>query len=638
MISAYAREMDSLKPQNKVEWENKSIIENSPLLEVKNVSNDNVKILIVGYSPTGGGHTTRILNVVEYALNQGSLPVGSQVYFHIPPRWESTARPALLKNIANRLVSAGVQVKVTESDKPVYGYLDEKTGSSNDPKILKRIALHPLRDKKQFGKNLFLKNYFPQHHLPHKNEIRHYAKDDDLEILPRISATNLFENIIHISGHSKKNIWILSDMDPGLQKAAHLYDIPNVQRVDQQNHSLLLKKNDDDSNLSLANAILTKVLDAREANISHIALGGKNTLIDVLTMATTLGIDEKSTLTNRKATINKVIFPIAKLVNELPHDVINGCVLKGDNVNTPDDIEKIVYVYAHKKTNIVAEHICKQLAAKNCHYLNKAFIFCGKNAVPGYNSMHLAYLADADGITTAGAGTSGEFVYLHRESGTQSNLLILPIENHNEQETIANTLQLNFPDYILRLNLGEKLEHGGKIDELIERNNIKNNGIMSGSGKLMNAISASESYVKQTYDILFHNKEMDEEISALRNIQRKMYNDQDMKATRHYLKLYFQLTTYLAMDEIAFPIEILFKKKKNEKPAIIFNSAEEINFLFSDNNTIMALIDMSSEEKVNKLPLFYEVKKLMTQKTFPPSLDKINALNKSFGHYMTTGF
>lgn len=68
---------------------------------------------------------------------------------------------------------------------------------------------------------------------------------------------------------------------------------------------------------------------------------------------------------------------------------------------------------------------------KNSDYINKVFVFCGKNFIPGYNAMHLSYLVDADGITIAGAGTSGEFSYLHREGGAKSNLLILPIENHN---------------------------------------------------------------------------------------------------------------------------------------------------------------------------------------------------------------
>lgn len=39
-----------------------------------------------------------------------------------------------------------------------------------------------------------------------------------------------------------------------------------------------------------------------------------------------------------------------------------------------------------------------------------------------------------------------------------------------------------------------------------------------------------------------------------------MYNNQDMRSTRHYHKLYFQLATYISMDEVYFPMEVFSKK------------------------------------------------------------------------------
>lgn len=152
----------------------------------------------------------------------------------------------------------------------------------------------------------------------------------------------------------------------------------------------------------------------------------------------------------------------------------------------------------------------------------------------------------------------------------------------------------------------------------------------------MKAISAPESYVEQTHDILFSKINMDNKMIKFRNIQRKMYNDQDLKATRHFLKLYFQLTTQFSMEDVRFPVDIYFKK--DSPPVISFNKAEEINDLFSDNAKVMSLINMSAKEKVNQLPLFSEVKNLMTKNLFPPSTDEIKSLNEKFGHYMTTGF
>lgn len=627
--------MASLHQLSRTE-ENKVAIKNGLANNIKRVSNDGNKVLIAGYSPTGGGHTARTLNIIYHALKQGSLSAGDQVYFHVPPHWEGTQRPALLENLANKLVETGVQVRIAESDKPVYGYLNAKTGSSNDPEILRRIALHPLRDKERTERNSFLNRYFPQESLQQQKEIKNYTIGDEVENLPRMSASTLIENIIRVNGGNKDNIWVLSDMDPSLQKAAHKHSIPYEHRVDQQNHAILLKKTDEDSNLVLANAVLAKVLDARGANISHIALGEKNTLIEAWKTATVLGINEKSTLNDRKVIINNIIYQFAKSAENPLIDIANGCVLKGHGVNSPEDIENVIYVYAHKKTNIIAEHILNQLKMKNPDYINKLFVFCSKDSIPGYNAMHLAYLVDADGITTAGAGTSGEFAYLHREGGAKSSLLILPIENHNEQEAIAETLYLDFSDYVLRMNPGERLESGKKIDELVRRSSTNHSGTETDSGKLMKAISDAGSYVEQTHNILFSNIEMDDRMIKFWNIQRKMYNDQDMKATRHFLKLYFQLTTNFFMEDVRFPIDIFFKKC--ESPAIRFNNAEEINELFSNNTKIMDLISMSSKERVNQLPLFSEVKNLMTKNIFPPSADEINALNEKFGHYMTTGF
>ncbi len=81
--------MASVQQQNRVE-ENKAVIENNLVNNIKRVSNDGNKIIygnkiiIVGYSPTSGGHTARTLNVVEHALKQGSLSVGSQIYVQVP--------------------------------------------------------------------------------------------------------------------------------------------------------------------------------------------------------------------------------------------------------------------------------------------------------------------------------------------------------------------------------------------------------------------------------------------------------------------------------------------------------------------------------------------------------------------------
>lgn len=481
-----------------------------------------------------------------------------------------------------------------------------------------------------------MNEYFPPDVSSQGNAFKDYSGDIDIDSIPRISAFNLIKNIIQENKGGKDNIWILSDMDPGLQKAAQKHGIPAEHRVDQQNHAILLNENDVDSNVVLPNAVLAKVLDARGGMISHIALGGKNTLIDAHKTAVGLGIDAKTSLKERRNKINEVIFQSAKSLDNSELNTAGGYVLKGHQVSSPQDTDKVVYVYAHNKTSIIAKHVIKKLRDEDPAYSDKMYVFCGKNAIPGYNAMHLAYLTDADGITTAGAGTSGEFVWLHRHGGSEANLLILPIENHNEQEAIASCLHREFPENILRLNSGDSLESGKKIDDLVKRKRTVHSAENADSERLMNATGASGSYVQQTHDILFSHADISEEITNFMAIERKMYNNQDMKATRRYLKLYFQTTTTLSRSISPFPIEISFKM--NAGPVIIFNDAQEIKALFNDNTKMKNLINMSSETALNKLPLFEEVKQLMTTSDFPLHANDIEKLDTKFGHRMTTGF
>ncbi|MBP2199878.1 hypothetical protein [Pantoea cypripedii] len=592
---------------------------------------DMPKILVVGYSPTGGGHTARTLNIVEEALNSGSLPEGSLVFIHVPPVWEGTPRPQLLNALADKLLAKGVQVKFAESDKPVYGYLDAKTGGSDDPEILKRIALHPLRNDDQSGKNQFLKKYFSAgDKVKSAEHVENHTTGGKVENLKRISANDLMKSYA-----GNKNLHVLSDMDPALQKASYNTGVPSSKRVDQQNHAILLDPTNKNNN-QLSKSVLAKVLDARGGQISHIALGGKNTLREVLRAANKLGIDDKTSLKGGKAAINKVLFSAAKHPDTKVQDIVKGSVLIGQGVKAPDDINKVVYVYAHKKMPIIAEHIKQGINAGEKDYNDKAFVFCGKDATPGHNAMHLAYLADADGMTTSGAGTCGEFAYLHREAGAQSNLLILPIEGHNEQEAIADSLCQEFPNNMLRLSPGEKLEQGTKIDQLVARKQNTKNDSTKSYHDVIKAISQESTYVNQAHDILFGVNDMAGQDKIYQTIERGMYNDPDMKATRHYLKLYFQLESYLSQDVVQYPISIKFKEAG--APGVTFKNFNEVKDLLKDDGQLKNLLGMSDKVKVKELPMLEELRGLVTSTDSTSLSEKFKDLNVKMGHHMVTGF
>ncbi len=600
------------------------------------------QVLVVGYSPTGGGHTARTLNIVIEAVAQGTLEAGDTVIFYVPPHWEETPRPALLASVAGKLLEKNIRVKFVESEKPVYGYLDKKTGGSDDASILERISLHPLRNTQRNEKNDFLSHYFQVKTLQLElSNISDYQISDNVDDLLRMSANRLVENLIIQYG--KDNIKVLSDMDPALQKASCNHGIASENRLDQQNHAILLNTTDSSINLQMKKAVLAKVLGGRGENISHIGLGGKNTLKGTLSILNALSITGSNTIAQVKNIITEKVLSHAMNAEEAEKKFnesgFSG-VVKGSAVTSAVSVEKTVYIYAHKKTPIIGKHILSKIKSGDPDYSNKIFIFCGANAVGKLNAMHLAYLMDADGITTSGAGTSGEFVYLHKVAGARSNLLSLPIEGHNEQEAITDAL-FQYPstkDNMFRLGGREKLEEGRTIDALVKKKAFTAGDHIETYQKFITALSDTQTYVGQAHDILFNQTALDQEAENYQNIQRTMYKSVNLKGTRRYLKLVFQMFNYLTTSSNAFPMTIKFKESLH---GITFHSLVEAVTLLEDDNKLAAALGLTDSEAAASLPLIGLVRQLICSETdFSTHEGKstFKKLKESFGHYMTTGF
>ncbi|MCS2160977.1 hypothetical protein MUU47_07515 [Scandinavium sp. H11S7] len=205
--------------------------------------NPSAKFIVVGYSPTGGGHTGRLLNIIEMALEKKALQADSIVMFHIPCPWEGTPRSPLISALAKKLVEHNISVILAESDKSVYGYLNKDTGGSDDAAILKRMSHYPLRDTAA--------NVDDKNKITGLNECHYFQLGTDLTHLPLISAKQLMSSIAATLGQNilTERCYLLTDMDPGLQKAAAAVGIPGKLRLDQQNHAILLNLNDTQLNL-----------------------------------------------------------------------------------------------------------------------------------------------------------------------------------------------------------------------------------------------------------------------------------------------------------------------------------------------------------------------------------------------------
>ena len=364
------------------------------------------------------------------------------------------------------------------------------------------------------------------------------------------------------------------------------------------------------------------------------------------------------------------------------------------------EVKQIVYVYAHQKTDAIAKHIREKLGIEppgeaDPDYANKAFLFCGGQAVKGYNAMHLAYLAEADGVTTAGAGTTGEFAYLNK-AGNQSRLLVLPIEGHNEQGRNADVMAESFKDHVTVARTTSDIT--SKLDELMSKPApvLTQAPIVSESldtvsttpaptvvpevmhsaeaaptarsmEKELTALSHPETYVQQATDILFKGivHEVTSEMGKMKALEEKMRNDPLLKASRHYVKLVFQvfdqiqqnlerykLTEGDALESVEAPEDKFIIKYKKEGPGKEW-TLEGLKEVFSDNRKLYAELadlpaqfeaeapelDLGSRAAVlTVLESYEETLRTGKQKDIVPDVEKIEGIEKSIGDHMTTGF
>lgn len=596
------------------------------------------KLLIVGYSPTGGGHTGRLLQIIDHALQQDTLPKDSIVIFHAPPAWENVQRRGELQTLANKLASRGIHVLLTESTKPVYGYLDDKTGGSDDAKILERLASNPLRYRN--NRPALLPDI--SHRTRTLSPETFLSNILDINKLPVIESADLFSHLkkyLDIKTFQKR-IYVLTDMDYSLQKSAAKAGVPAIHRLDQQNHAILLDPKNSAMNLLPKYALLAKVLGGTFENISHISLGEKNTLSSVKSTADILRITSASGIREAHTKIIQLLqahaLPLNAVASALGSGALFAGVIAGSRCMANMALRNIVYVYAHKKSNLIAQHVLSKISQNDEHYSRRIFLFCGAKAVGNYNALHLAYLADADGITTAGAGTNGEFSYLHRNTPCKSRLLVLPIEGHNEQ--LANTRYLSSHaatrDFIYQLEVNEKLD--AALDKYVSTEpDVIDTSLTLAA--LIEAISSQETYVSKAHDILFRQLPLANDSQRLKNLEEKMNQSAVLKATRRYLKIVLQGMQALASSPTG-SISIWYSDKATNP--VHFASPWELGLMLENNKMLSNAIEIS-ETEMPELPLRQQVAKLFkdgSKNWNTLFINEMNVIKHRLGDIMITGF
>lgn len=611
--------------------------------------NEANKVLVVGYSPTGGGHTARTFSIIDQACNDHHIGKGDTVIFTCPPAWGSSQNREL-DNIVSRLSNRNINVILTASDKTVYGYLNPE-GSSNDPQIIANFAKYPKRE------------LTPHHDIIKagllwtnvSNQTNQKPIDIVIDSVSRhkitLSSKNLMQSLTKHVANDK--IFVLTDMDPYLQKAAIQSGIPKEHCLDQQNHAILFGTNPKRNEvLKYNNAYLAKVLCGYGGSVSHIGLGEKNSLQSAVSSAQILGVSDDPALITKKEVRNNFIQLLHEKGNKIslnePYHKNKPGVFWPNDLNK-EDVQQVVYVYAHNYTPTIGEHIRVKMLNKDPEYQNTVFLFCGANAIqsePGksYNAMHLAYVAGADGITTAGAGTNGEFAYLHKNADDTSHLLVIPIANHNEQEKNAESLKDQFGKLVLVSNANDI---GNKIDELVQQKSAVCDETMK---KFMDAILNSETYAKQASDLLFTlNQQNKDAFNHIKDLEIQMQKDPILRANRRYIKSVFQVMEHikekLNHQQDIFPITIQLQQKEQ---AIELKDMQSIVDFFNIENLRNILVHATQgaspeidEHTENEFLLHNHVYSLFHHcNDFKrvPTMTEISEVEEKIGNKLTTGF
>jgi len=599
--------------------------------------NRGAKVLVVGYSPTGGGHTGRLLNIIGHALEKGAFTSGCVVIFHVPPVWENIPRRAELDVLCRKLLQKGIAVVLAEATRPVYGYLDDKTGGSNDAMILERLACYPLRNRMKPQGNSCVDGL---------EQCVIYQPGMDIHSLPVIESKVLFSSLLRVLSRETlfNRVYVLTDMDFALQKAAACIGIPGHHRLDQQNHAILLETIHTQINFLPKYALLAKVLGGTGEKISHIAPGEKNTLGSMIDTAARLQINAGIPVAVAQERIMKEIekhllsanAAAAKLQNCLKTGAAFVGAICSENVTRDYSKKNIVYIYAHKKTNSIAQHIQTRLAQNHPDYSCRVFIFCGSGATGNLNTLHLCYLADADGITTAGAGTCGEFRYLHRQVACQARLLVLPVEGHNEQA--ANLAYLSTSEatkeYIYSMRAQENLQQ--LLDRYLSIAPVAIDKKQTMSD-YFHAITCEKTYAAQAFELLFNQVSPSQQITFLQQLEVNMYQSPLLKGTRRYLKMVFQ-GMLLAEKGRQDAVDIWFSDKEINSHR--FDNLWDLGMTIG-NNTLLANVLGLQKEEVAGLPLRLQIASFFKQvgkRWSSNSLIEMNKLKEELGEFMITGF
>lgn len=408
-------------------------------------------MLVAEYSSTGGGHTKRMLEPIRLAVGEGkALKRGDTIVLLMPPRSKHDSTGSKTREAHDYLKTGGyfdllgLNVVIVQSDKTITG-LYKPGGASDNVAMLRDLVYKPRRDNAKI-----------------RSSMKENAKTA-ITLIQGYSAKNILEEVKEAVGAEfEKKIMVLGDMAPFLQKAAA--DSGIEKRVEIGNHQGLFvgaardyldttgKQSNGSAGTIWKSARTEKnlafVAKASSAGLpTQLALIDYNTEMNVLQdlakTLTALGITETTTMKVARETVVTELLASALDVDWNGKTPQRAGIIKGGNIKTAADVKGMVYLYVNDYTESLVAHINAEIKKGTPGYADTLFAVCAGGAFKKEkengeapkisNLLHAMYAATANGVTSAGFGTTSEFNFL-RVNGSESQFVVAPVENQHEQE------------------------------------------------------------------------------------------------------------------------------------------------------------------------------------------------------------
>ena len=527
-------------------------------------------VLAIKYSGTGGGHTKRLFEPVLAALNDGTLKPGDTVVVLMPPRWAQDKKGGKVKEAHDyvgpegKFNKSGLNVVMVQTDKMVTGlYLPD--GTSDAVGMWKSAVLTPYRDNERV----------PSSMNPKATDVPG-PKDKDgkdtkgaIEYVRGYTAKESLDAVIKVTG--VKNVIVFTDMAPDLQKAAFKQNV--VRRVEQSNHAELMTdehRKHISPNLNLAQ--LSKSLsDGRFTQLAPIRYDDNINVLQDMNDSTLkkLNISNETTMVQART---KVIDVLLKDANRIDSDgkhrgtSATAGIIVSDTIKNTGDVKGIVYLYANDYTEGLVKHINEKIAKEknegiNGNYSSTLFAVCGgafsddgkgKGKSPDgsvkdepRNILHLAYAANASGLTNAGFGTTSEYNYLAMSGDYKGDFVVAPVKLQHEQMANANILEAKFnelPEFNGRVTKAADPEAKNldflykELDALVVKSN-KELPADATMQKFIDAVNKEESNSSLTAALLNRGAKPTEKSLSIANAVDKVMNEEAPDQVRRMDKL-----------------------------------------------------------------------------------------------------